>query len=250
MASTFDLLPAIDLRGGFVVRLEQGDFARETRFGRDPVAVARGFREGGAGWLHVVDLDGARTGTPRHRGVIRAIVEAMGQGTAVEVAGGLRAPDAIQAALDDGAVRVVVGTAAVEDPSFAGEMVGRFGADRVVVAIDVRQGRAIGEGWRAGAPGPDVDDLIDRLGVAGVRRFEVTAIERDGMAAGPDLGLLERLVRPGISVIASGGVRSASDLLAIRALGCAGAILGRALYDGSLAMEDALAAVTDRPMAG
>jgi phosphoribosylformimino-5-aminoimidazole carboxamide ribotide isomerase len=245
MASTFEVLAAIDLRDGSVVRLEQGDFARETRFGSDPVAMARELAAGGARWLHVVDLDGARTGIPGHRHVVRSIVEAVGQGCAVEVAGGLRSADAIATAIDDGAARAVLGTAALDEPGFAGEMVRRFGSERIVVALDVRAGRAIGQGWRPGPPGVPVDDAIDRLGRARIRLVEVTAIERDGMATGPDLALLGRLVGRGPAVIASGGIRSVDDLRAVRALGCTGAILGRALYDGSMPIADAMAAIAD-----
>jgi phosphoribosylformimino-5-aminoimidazole carboxamide ribonucleotide (ProFAR) isomerase len=137
---------------------------------------------------------------------------------------------------------VVIGTAALRDPSFAARLVDRHGAARVLVALDVRDGLALGNGWRAGAPGIDPADALDRLGDAGVESFAVTSIDRDGLLEGPDLALLEQLVGHGRGrIIASGGVRSIEDLEAVRALGCTGAIIGRALYEGRLDLADAIA---------
>jgi phosphoribosylformimino-5-aminoimidazole carboxamide ribotide isomerase len=246
LASTFDILPAIDLRGGRVVRLEQGDFARETAFSDDPVAVARGFVEAGARWLHVVDLDGARTGEPAHTAVIRAIVDAVEERAAVEVAGGLRTAEAVEGVLAVGVARVVVGTAAIRHPSFAGELVTTRGAGRLAVAIDVRDGQAVGHGWAEGAAGVDAATAIRMLVEVGVATFEVTAIDRDGLLGGPDLALYGRLLGslgPKASIIASAGIASIRDLDAVRAIGCSGAIVGRALYDGSLDLAKALASI-------
>lgn len=241
-ASSFEVLPAIDLRGGRVVRLKQGDFARETAYSDDPVAVARRFADAGARWLHVVDLDGARTGSPAHGEVIRAIVSAVGDRVSVEVAGGLRDEGAVAKCLAVGAARAVVGTAALREPAFAARLIAIHGADRVAVAIDVRDGRAIGHGWSSDAPGLDPTEAIQRLGGAGVTTFEVTAIDRDGLLSGPDLGLYERLVAVGRgSIIASGGFISIGELGAVRDLGCSGAIVGRALYEGQLGLVEALA---------
>jgi len=239
--STFELLPAIDLRGGRVVRLRAGDFGSETVFGEDPVAVAAGFVANGARWLHLVDLDGARSGGQRQSAVIDRIVVAAGERAACEVAGGLRDRAAVASALGAGASRVVVGTAALAQPGFAKGLVATFGARRIVVALDVREGLAVGEGWRAGAPGVRVDVALGRLAADGVTTFEVTAIDRDGGLGGPDLELLGGLVglRAG-RIIASGGIRSSADLVAVRSLGCAGAIVGRALYDGSLDLAAAM----------
>ncbi len=242
MTSGFEILPAIDLRGARVVRLEQGDFARETAFSSDPVAVARAFADAGARWLHVVDLDGARSGQPAHGGVIAAIVAAMGERVAVEVAGGLRSADAVVQALAAGASRVVLGTAALSDPSLAGSLIAAHGPAAVAVAVDVRDGQAVGHGWTPGAVGTPVDDAVARLAAVGVTTFEVTAIDRDGLLGGPDLALYERLVAAtDASIIASAGIASVDDVRAVRAIGCAGAIIGRALYDGRLSLEDALA---------
>lgn len=243
MASTFDLLAAIDLRAGRIVRLQQGDFDRETVFATDPVAVARGFVDQGVRWLHVVDLDGARAGLPKQLTHIGAIVADVGGQAYVEAGGGLRTADDAARALAQGVARVVLGTAALTDSTAIARIVAKHGAARVAIAVDVRDGLALGEGWRPGAVGLAPDELIDRLADAGVTTFEVTAVDRDGLMGGPDLRLLERLVGPDRgSIIASGGIRSAADLKAVRALGCTGAIVGRALYDGSLSVEEALRA--------
>lgn len=242
--AAFELLPAIDLRAGRVVRLVGGDFASETVFSEDPAGVAGGFLAAGARWLHLVDLDGARTGGRSQADVIAAIVEAVGDGAACEVAGGLREREAVASALGAGASRVVIGTAALSQPRFARDLVALFGARRIVVALDVRDGLAVGEAWRSGAPGVAVATALARLADGGVTTFEVTAIDRDGGLGGPDVDLLEGLVTLERGrIIASGGIRSVDDLLAIRAIGCAGAIVGRALYDGSLDLGAALEAV-------
>lgn len=241
MTSAFEILPAIDLRGGSVVRLEQGDFARETAFSDDPVAVAASFADAGAGWLHVVDLDGARSGEPVHGSVVRGIVEAVGDRLAVEVAGGLRSERAVGAVLGTGAARAVVGTAALADPSFADRLVRDHGSDRIAVALDVRGDRAVGHGWHEGDQGIPVEDALVSLSDAGVTTFEVTAIARDGLLGGPDLELYARLIALDRgSIIASAGVAAVEDLAALRSIGCTGAIIGRALYDGRLTLRAAL----------
>lgn len=242
-ARLFEILPAIDLRGGRVVRLRQGDFERETAFSDDPVEVAERFAAAGARWIHVVDLDGARSGVRAHEVVIGAILASLEDRVRVEVAGGLRDEASVAGILASGAARAVVGTAALEDPALAGRLVSRHGADRIVVAIDVRDGRAVGHGWARSAAGLDVPDAIAGLADVGVTIFEVTAIDRDGLLAGPDLALYDRLVQLDRgAMIASGGITSLGDLADVRARGCAGAILGRALYEGRL---DLAAAVSE-----
>jgi phosphoribosylformimino-5-aminoimidazole carboxamide ribotide isomerase len=241
VTSPFEILPAIDLRGGRVVRLEQGDFERTTTFSDDPVAVARAFVDAGARWLHVVDLDGARTGEPAHTAVIRELVDAVGDRAAVEVAGGLRTDESVAAALGAGAARAVVGTAALREPAFAGRLVATHGPRCIVVALDVRDGLALGEGWRAGAAGIRAEEALATLAGQGVTTFEATAIERDGLLGGPDLELLADLVGLGRgTIIASGGIASLEDIRAVRALGCTGAILGRALYEGRIDLDSAI----------
>ena len=241
---TFELLPAIDLRGGQVVRLQQGDFARETAYDGDPVAVASRFAALGATWLHVVDLDGARAGEPRQLELAAAIVAETHGRARVEVGGGLRTAIAVAGALGTGAARVSLGTAALRDPSFASELVGRYGPERVVVSIDIRDGLALGEGWREGAAGVPAVAAIETLAAAGVDTFEVTAIERDGSLEGPDLALLRSLV--GLErgrIIASGGISSIEDVLAVQAAGCGGAIVGKAIYEGRIDLAALLAAL-------
>jgi phosphoribosylformimino-5-aminoimidazole carboxamide ribotide isomerase len=235
----FVVLPAIDLRGGNVVRLREGDFARETVYGVDPVATAREFATLGAVWLHIVDLDGAR-GEGRQETFIRAIVGAVGN-VRCQVAGGLRSHDAIAGMLSAGAERVVVGTAALADPGFASRAVIDHGAERIVGALDVRDGQAVGEGWRAGTVGRPALEALHALADAGIQRFAVTAIARDGQMAGPDLRMLETMVDAGRgAILASGGIASVADLRAVRDIGCAGAIIGRALYEGRIDLAEAL----------
>jgi phosphoribosylformimino-5-aminoimidazole carboxamide ribotide isomerase len=244
--TTFDLLPAIDLRGGRVVRLRQGDFERETAYSDDPVEVANRFVDGGARWLHVVDLDGARTGRPVHRDLIARIVTSIGERASVEVAGGLRTAEAVADALTTGARRAVVGTAALVDPGFAAGLIEAYGADRIVVSLDVRAGMALGDGWVAGAAGISVQSAMGGLADAGVRWFEVTSIDRDGTLDGPDLELLTIVVGdPRTRVIASGGIRSVDNLRAVREIGCAGSIVGRAFYDGTLDLAIGLAVAAE-----
>ena len=240
-AMAFDILPAIDLRAGRVVRLRQGDFEHETVYSDDPVEVARAFADAGARWIHLVDLDGARAGGQLQGRMIGEILLAVGDRVQVEVAGGLRTASAVAGVLAVGAARAVLGTAALQDPEFAGGLVATHGSDRIVAAIDVRKGRAVGHGWQAGTRGIDALEAVERLADMGVSLFEVTAIERDGLLDGPDPALYERLVRLDRgSIIASGGIAALEDLRAVRGLGATGAIIGRALYEGRLSLEEAL----------
>ncbi len=243
--STFEILPAIDLRAGRVVRLREGDFDRETGYDVEPALAALEFADAGARWIHVVDLDAARTGKPSSAAAIQAIARAVGERLSVEIAGGIRSIDTGQAAIAAGASRVVVGTAALADPSFVGRLVGKLGAQRVAVALDVRGGQALGRGWQDSADGVPFDDALMLLADQGAVTFEVTSIARDGLLQGPDLALLRRAVAlQGSSIIASGGVTSVEDVRTVRDLGCAGVIIGRALYEGRLTIDDALAAVS------
>jgi len=237
----FQFLPAIDLRGGHVVRLSEGDFDRETVYGTDPAAAARRFAAAGARWIHVVDLDGARDGARRQTDAITAIVAAAGGEVACEVAGGLRDEEAVAAVMDAGAARAVVGTAALRDPDFVVRLVARFGADRIAIALDIRDGMAVGQGWVPGAMGIPAEAALVDLWERGARTFVVTAIERDGLLGGPNLELLRRMVelQQG-DVIASAGVSSLADIEAVRALGCSGAIVGRAIYEGRLDVAEAV----------
>ena len=244
-ASAFEIYPAIDLRAGRVVRLVEGDFERETAYSDDPVSTAVELVGQGSRWLHVVDLDGARDGRPVHGPLIAAIVQAVGEQSRVEVGGGIRDAESAARLLESGAERVVVGTAALNS-SLAGDLVGAFGPEHVAVAIDVRGERAVGSGWQqAAGEASEFIDVVTRLLGQGVQTFEVTAIDRDGTLSGPNLDLLAQVIAaaPAVRIIASGGIRSIEDLRAVRRLGCAGAIVGRAIYEGSLDLKEALGAV-------
>jgi phosphoribosylformimino-5-aminoimidazole carboxamide ribotide isomerase len=248
--STFEIYPAIDLRAGRVVRLRQGDFTREQVYDDDPAAVAARFSEAGAAWIHVVDLDGARDGRRRQEPSVAAIVAAV-QAVAsadrrprLQVAGGIRTAETVADLLASGADRVVLGTAALRDPRVVAAAIDRHGADRIAVALDVRDDVAIGDGWAPGAAGLPVERAIETLSNAGVRTFTVTAIDRDGILGGPDLGLLVRaLDLADGDVIASGGIASLDDLLEVRRIGCRGAIVGRAIYDGRIDLAEAIRTV-------
>jgi phosphoribosylformimino-5-aminoimidazole carboxamide ribotide isomerase len=248
-----ELFPAIDLRDGGAVRLVQGDFDRQHDYG-DPLALARRYIAGGARWLHVVDLDAARTGMPVNRATVLAIAaEAAGAGVAVQTGGGVRGEDDVAELLGAGLARVVLGTAALEDPAMAARCAGRF-PGAVAVGLDCRR-RADGRlepavrGWLAGS-GRTVDEVLDRLAGAPLAAVVVTAIERDGTLEGPDLaGLAEVLDTTALAVVASGGVGSLADVAALAALrspaegrGVVGAIVGKALVDGRVGVEEAVAA--------
>ena len=240
----FAVIPAIDLRGGRVVRLQEGDFDREQFYGESPPDVAATFAAAGARWIHVVDLDGARAGERRQSDVIGAIRQTLPGAVQLQVGGGIRSAQAITDTLAAGADRVVLGTAAVEDPGLVRDAIERHGSDRVAVALDVRDGLAIGRGWVRGAPGEAVEGTIASLEGMGVTTLVVTAIDRDGLLGGPDLALLARVLdQTDADVIASGGISTIEDLRAAQAIGCSGAIVGRALYDGRIQLADALAAV-------
>ncbi|MHB8464235.1 MAG: HisA/HisF-related TIM barrel protein [Acidimicrobiales bacterium] len=245
-----ELLPAIDLRAGRVVRLTRGDYAEETVYGDDPVAVAHRFAAEGARWIHVVDLDAARTGEPTNRAAVAAIAAAMrAVGVAVESGGGVRSEDAAVALWDVGVQRVVLGTAAVEDPALVRRLAARRDEGSVAVGLDARSGAVAVRGWLDDS-GSVIGDVLAGLADAGIAAVIVTEIDRDGTLGGPDLlGLSAVLDQTSIDVIASGGVSSAADVVALAALrgprsgrALAGAIVGRALYEGRLSVEDGVAA--------
>jgi phosphoribosylformimino-5-aminoimidazole carboxamide ribotide isomerase len=237
-----DLYPAIDLRGGRCVRLYQGDYGRETVYGDDPVAQARAFAAAGAGWLHVVDLDAARTGEPRNRDVVAAIAAAVD--VPVQTGGGVRDEAAAEALFDAGVARVVIGTAALTDPDLLARLAARH---PVAVGLDARGREVATHGWTAGS-GEDLLDVARRVADVGVAALVVTEIGRDGTLAGPDLDQLGAVLgATALDVVASGGVGSAADLRSLAALEVdgrrlAGAIVGRALYEGAVTLPEALAA--------
>jgi len=239
-----DLYPAIDLRGGRVVRLYQGDFDQETVYGLDPVTVAEGYAAAGAAWIHVVDLDAARTGTPQNRPVIAAIAGAVGPRVKVQASGGVRDHASAEELLACGVDRVVIGTAAVERPELVRELAGHH---QIGVGIDIRGRDVAIRGWTEGS-GVDLFDLLARIAGSGVAAVIVTDISRDATLAGGDVeGLATVLDATDIPVIASGGVGSLADLEALATLraggrALAGAIVGKALYEGNFTVREAIAA--------
>lgn len=239
--SDFALIPAIDLLGARCVRLTQGRYEEATVYADDPAAQAADFVRAGARRLHVVDLDGAREGSPRNAAVIRRIVERAGD-VPVQVGGGLRSAEHVAAALDLGVERAILGTAALRDPDFVRDCAKRF-PGRVAVGIDARDGRVAVQGWLETSEARALD-LARRFEDAGVAALVYTDIARDGTLVGPNLeatGALADAVD--IPVILSGGVASEDDVLAAAALaprGVAGAIVGRALYTGAVDLARAL----------
>ncbi|MCI0397570.1 MAG: 1-(5-phosphoribosyl)-5-[(5-phosphoribosylamino)methylideneamino]imidazole-4-carboxamide isomerase [Chloroflexi bacterium] len=237
---TFTVYPAIDLRKGRVVRLVQGDPARQTVYGDDPAAVARRWLAAGANWLHVVNLDGA-FGEEESANIaaLRAILAAAGPGR-VQFGGGLRSLADMEQTLEWGVGRVILGTAAVESPELVAEAVARFSPERVGVGIDARDNRVRVKGW-VEASDLEPATLGRQLAGLGVRTVVYTNIARDGAGRGVDVAASQQLAEgTGLAVIASGGVASAADVAAVRAAGLSGVIVGRALYEGQVRLEEML----------
>ncbi len=244
-----ELYPAIDLRAGRCVRLHQGDYGQETVYGDDPVAVAMAFAAAGTSWIHVVDLDAARTGEPTNRDVVGAIAAAVAPlGVRVQSGGGVRSEAAAEALAEAGVSRVVLGTAAMEDPALVRRIATRQPA---AVGLDGRSGEVAVRGWLQGS-GTSVLDVLPRFEDAGVAAFVVTEINRDGTLAGPDLdGLAAALARTTVPVIASGGIGTLEDLRALARLEAggrrlAGVITGKALYERRFGVAEAIDALAGR----
>jgi phosphoribosylformimino-5-aminoimidazole carboxamide ribotide isomerase len=241
-----DLLPAIDIRNGRVVRLSQGEPTRQTVYGDDPVAVANRFMEQGARWIHVVDLDRA-FGVGSNLPIIRRVVHQVGSRVQVQVGGGLRTLELVQEAMELGAARAVIGTAAAMDPAFVPAAIAAHGAGRLAVGIDARDGLVALRGWTE-TSSRQAEDLAGEVVRHGVQILIYTDIGRDGMLGGPDLAGALALRASGARVIASGGVASAADVAAACAAGLAGVIVGRALYEGRLSLAEALLAASCSPV--
>ncbi len=246
-ATAIRLYPAIDIRGGTAVRLLQGDYARETAYDADPLDAALRWTEGGAEILHVVDLDGARAGAPRNLEDVSRIAD--GTEVPVQVGGGLRDEAAVEAVLDAGAARAVLGTRAQQDPDFVGRLVERHGRERIVASVDGRGGKVAIEGWEEATETP-VPELVRRLAGVGVGYFVYTPVEVDGTLGGPGLEGLEQVAEAcasgGAELIYSGGVGSLGDLGSLRALGLpsiSGVIVGRALYEQRFGVAEAIEAL-------
>ncbi len=235
------LYPAIDLKDGQAVRLVQGEMDRATVFSDDPAAQARAFVAAGAEWLHLVDLNGAFAGRPVNAAPVEAILAACK--VPCQLGGGIRDMATIEGWLDKGLARVILGTVAVEDPDLVRQAAAAF-PGQVAVGIDAKAGKVATRGW-AEVTQTDATDLARRFEDAGVAAIIYTDIQRDGAMAGPNVAATEALARAvTIPVIASGGVASLDDLLALRDTGViAGAISGRALYDGAIDLRAALAAL-------
>lgn len=231
-----DLYPAIDLRGGKVVRLLQGDYGRETVYGDDPVSVARSFADAGATWIHIVDLDAARSGDPINRPVVAAVAGALRGVAKVQTGGGVRTVDDARALADAGVARVVMGSAAVSDPGLV-EAASRLVP--VAVGLDHRAGAIAVHGWTQDS-GVTLDEALAWFPTAAA--FVITDIARDGMLGGPDVdGLRHAASITDIPVIASGGVSSLDDVRALAAIdGLAGVITGKAVYEGRFSVADAV----------
>ncbi len=249
MSADFTVYPAIDVRDGCVVRLRQGDYAQETRYGDDPCALAETYAQTGAGWLHLVDLDAARAGGY----TLAPLLERIKSRTAlrVQTGGGVRTAVDVQALFDAGADRVVVGSLAVREPVIVSGWIGEHGCERIVVALDTRadangRWRLPVHGWTelgTDDPGVDLVAVLARYVACGMRHLLCTDIARDGMLSGPNCDLYRQLhaLAPGIAVQASGGVRDVADVRAAQAAGCDGVVLGRALLEGRIDLAEALA---------
>lgn len=235
-----EIIPAIDLRGGYAVRLVRGDFDQETRVADDPIAVARSFAEQGAPRIHVVDLDASRTGSPTQEPIIAEIVRAVD--VPVQVGGGIRSVTGAEAKLALGVDRLIVGTTAARDPDALKALLERF-ADRLIIGADNLNGMVAVQGWQENT-GESVEDFGKRLVVMGAVRFLFTDIGRDGMLEGVNVEATRAFAQTtGVPVLASGGVSGPDDikkLVAVQPDGVEGVIIGKALYAGRLALGDAL----------
>jgi phosphoribosylformimino-5-aminoimidazole carboxamide ribotide isomerase len=239
------LYPAIDIRDGRTVRLVQGDYERETVYDDDPVVAARRWASEGARWLHVVDLDGARSGEPQNLEHVRRIVAAVD--VPIQLGGGLRDSGKVEEAISTGVERVVLGTAAVRDPELA-EAIAAAHGDRVVVSIDARGGKVAAEGWTESSERTP-EEAVAALSERGIDRFVYTPVDVDGLMEGPDLDSLRGLAQStDAELIYSGGVGSLDDLRALAGLELEtldGVIVGRALYEGRLNVTDGQAALEE-----
>lgn len=236
------IFPAIDIRGGKCVRLEEGRFDRETVFAENPLDAARRWVEAGTGWLHIVDLDGARAGKPVNLNVVSEIAQIFN--VKIQLGGGIRTMEAIRMALAAGVHRVILGSVAVRSPELVLQACSEYG-ERVVIGIDARGKDVAVDGWEKSGM-MQVDELAIRMKEAGASRIIYTDISRDGMLTGINVqATLQLAEKSGLAIIASGGVRGLEDVLALKPLekkGIEGLIIGKALYTGAIALPDALRA--------
>ncbi len=239
---SFIIFPAIDLRNGQVVRLKQGDPAQQTTYSSDAAFTALRWLDAGAAFLHVVNLDGAfgETQTPNWQALAAIVKAAEGYAARVQFGGGLRTQASIREAFNLGVERVILGTAAIEEPALLAQVLAEYSATRVAVSLDARAGLVQVRGWQEGTQAR-AEDTARRMAEEGVRWFVFTDIARDGVGSGINLTATRRLAEiPQARVVASGGVNSLEDVRQARAAGCAGIIIGRALYDGKIELKEAL----------
>jgi phosphoribosylformimino-5-aminoimidazole carboxamide ribotide isomerase len=235
---SFTIYPAIDLRGGRVVRLKEGDPARMTAYSDDPAQTARRWLDAGARWLHVVNLDGAfDESDDANRSALKAILKL---GAQVQFGGGLRSLDAIDTALSLGVRRVVLGTITIEQPDVVADALARFGAERIALGIDARDGLVRVRGWKENS-GISATELARQMQTVGLRTVIFTDVSRDGLGSGLNIVVTKELADvSGLDVIASGGVHTIEDVRAAQEAGLAGVIIGRALYEGTIDLRSAL----------
>lgn len=233
------LYPAIDMKGGKCVRLTQGLFDNVKVYSDTPAEMARLWASQGASYLHIVDLDGALTGRSVNEAAIRGIVEAVD--VPIQLGGGIRSAEAVEYMLDLGITRCIIGTRAVERPEFIGELIGRFGADRIVVGVDAKNGMVAVEGWEK-VSDQSALDLCMKMKEFGVEHIVYTDISRDGTLTGPNVDYTKELTeRTGLDIIASGGVSGMDDLIRLNECGIRGAIIGKALYENRISLPEAVA---------
>lgn len=233
--SNFIIYPAIDLLGGHCVRLRQGDYNQVTVYHDDPVAMARSFRDAGATWIHVVDLDAAKSGVPAHVDLIRAISRETG--LLVQTGGGIRTLEHLETLLENGIARAVLGTAAVKNRPLIEEVLKRY-PDRVAIGIDARDGEVSIDGWTQGSGLPALD-FAQTMEALGARTVIFTDIARDGMMVGSATDRVQELVeQTSLAIIASGGIGTYADIEAVRQTGAAGVIVGKAIYEGTVRLTE------------
>lgn len=233
------IIPAIDLQDGCVVRLVQGKLDKKI-YSKDPLKTSRRWIKQGAELIHVVDLDGAASGIPRNLDIVREIVKAIK--VPVEVGGGIRTEETIKKMLDYGVYRVILGTKAVEDEEFLRQAFRNF-KDKIIVSIDAKEGEVLTKGWQAGCANIDTLEFACALKETGFKQVIYTDIYKDGTLSGPNIQGIKRLLKSGLSVIASGGVSSLEDIKRLKELedgGLAGIIVGKALYEGKFSLAEAL----------
>lgn len=233
-----NLFPAIDLYTGWAVRLYQGDYNQMTVYDKDPLSVAKRFRDAGAEYLHMVDLEGAKTGETPNLDTVRTV--AAQSGLQVEIGGGIRSEEVIKKYLDAGVLRVILGTAAITQPGFVGEMVAKYG-DKIAVGVDVRDGFVAIKGWTELSNRTCFDFCRD-MDNLGIKTIICTDISKDGVLGGTNLELYKQLSETlSLDIVASGGVSSLDDIAALQNMGLYGAILGKAVYTGAIDLKQAVA---------